>query len=105
MTLDEYQRQAYQTFIQSTKDPFYYMLLGLASETGEVADKVKKALRDNDGYFTIPELAMELGDVLWYVAGIATQLGLSLDDVAALNLKKLSDRVSRGCICGSGDNR
>ena len=85
-----------------------YPTLGLCGEAGEVADKVKKVLRDQGGEFSaevIAALQLELGDVLWYVAQLATELGLELDQVAQANLDKLSSRSARNVISGSGDSR
>ncbi len=85
-----------------------YPALGLAGETGEFANKVKKIIRDSQGYVS-PErkesLLDELGDVLWYVSACATALDGSLDAVARNNLKKLADRKERGKIQGEGDKR
>jgi NTP pyrophosphatase (non-canonical NTP hydrolase) len=84
-----------------------YVALGLG-EAGEVQGKVKKALRDHGGLVT-PTLKdaiqAELGDVLWYVARLADELGLSLEDVVSLNLEKLNSRRERGVLQGSGDYR
>jgi len=85
-----------------------YPTLGLSGEAGEVADKVKKVLRDRNGQFddsVRAEIALELGDVLWYVAQLASELGYELEDVANQNLQKLRDRSSRGQLKGSGDHR
>ncbi len=85
-----------------------YPTLGLCGEAGEVADKVKKVLRDQGGEFSaevIAALQLELGDVLWYVAQLATELGLELDQVAQANLEKLASRSARNVISGSGDSR
>jgi NTP pyrophosphatase (non-canonical NTP hydrolase) len=85
-----------------------YPTLGLCGESGEVADKVKKVLRDENGAFTpevIAALELELGDVLWYVAQLATELGLELDQIAQANLDKLASRAARNVIAGSGDRR
>jgi NTP pyrophosphatase (non-canonical NTP hydrolase) len=85
-----------------------YPTLGLCGEAGEVADKVKKVLRDRGGEFSaevIAALQLELGDVLWYVAQLATELGLELDQVAQANLEKLASRSARNVISGSGDSR
>lgn len=85
-----------------------YPTLGLCGEAGEVADKVKKVLRDQGGEFSaevITALQLELGDVLWYVAQLATELGLELDQVAQANLEKLASRSARNVISGSGDSR
>ncbi|MDA0717377.1 MAG: nucleoside triphosphate pyrophosphohydrolase family protein [Cyanobacteria bacterium] len=85
-----------------------YPTLGLCGEAGEVADKVKKVLRDRQGSFSpevIAELQLELGDVLWYVAQLATELGLELENIAQANLDKLASRAARNVIGGSGDMR
>ena len=85
-----------------------YPTLGLCGEAGEVADKVKKVLRDQGGEFSaevITALQLELGDVLWYVAQLATELGLELDQVAQANLDKLGSRSARNVISGSGESR
>jgi NTP pyrophosphatase (non-canonical NTP hydrolase) len=85
-----------------------YPTLGLCGEAGEVADKVKKVMRDQNGVFTpevIAALQLELGDVLWYVAQLATELGLELDQIAQANLDKLASRAARNVIAGSGDTR
>lgn len=90
-----------------------YPALGLAGEAGELADKIKKYWR-NSGKFPsqktlsdaqIETLLMELGDVLWYVATLATELGVSLENVASYNLEKLKDRKERDVIKSEGDNR
>jgi NTP pyrophosphatase (non-canonical NTP hydrolase) len=83
-----------------------YPVLGLCGEAGEVAEKIKKHIRDSlDFNDTRMEVMRELGDVLWYAAELARQWKLSLDDVAAANLAKLADRRARDAIHGSGDNR
>ena len=85
-----------------------YPTLGLCGEAGEVADKVKKVLRDRQGNFSsevIADLQLELGDVLWYVAQLATELGLELEQIAQANLDKLASRAARNVIGGSGDRR
>lgn len=93
------------------KDTVTYPALGLAGEAGEVAEKVKKLLRDTNIDMTdIPEdkareIAKELGDVLWYVANLAADLHYTLDEIAEMNLAKLSDRADRNVLKGSGDNR
>ena len=84
-----------------------YVGLGLG-EAGEVQGKIKKVLRDDGGVITDEKreaISAELGDVLWYLAGVATELGVTLDDIARDNIAKLLDRKSRGVIGGSGDNR
>lgn len=85
-----------------------YPTLGLCGEAGEVADKVKKVLRDRDGSFDAAvrdDLKLELGDVLWYVAQLASELDLSLAAIAEANLAKLASRAARNVIGGSGDRR
>jgi len=85
-----------------------YPALGLCGEAGECAEKVKKAIRDDGGVLTDERraaLAAELGDVLWYVAQLATEAGLDLDEVAEDNLAKLLSRSERGVLQGSGDSR
>jgi NTP pyrophosphatase (non-canonical NTP hydrolase) len=85
-----------------------YPTLGLCGEAGEVADKVKKVLRDHGGSFSEEvraDLALELGDVLWYVARLASELDLDLQAVAEGNLAKLASRAERNVIRGSGDRR
>jgi NTP pyrophosphatase (non-canonical NTP hydrolase) len=86
----------------------FYPALGLASEAGEVAGKIKKVLRDQGGDFAqapTDELKDELGDVLWYVAVLADDLGLSLNQIASDNLAKLQSRLARGRLGGGGDVR
>ena len=85
-----------------------YPTLGLVNEAGEVAGKIKKVFRDKDGVIseeTREALKAELGDVLWYLAQVSTELNLSLDEIAEYNLAKLLDRQARGKIQGDGDNR
>lgn len=85
-----------------------YVALGLTNEAGEVAGKLKKVWRDDGGILTDEKrdaIAAELGDVLWYLARAADELGIGFDVVAKDNLAKLSDRKARGVISGSGDTR
>jgi len=85
-----------------------YPTLGLTNEAGEVAGKIKKVFRDRDGVIGEAEreaLKSELGDVLWYLSQVATELDLSLDEIAEYNIHKLLDRQARGKIQGDGDNR
>lgn len=105
--------EEYQQFVRSTKryskeHSVLYPVIGLASEVGEVSGKVKKVLRDQEGTMTsdnIVELIAELGDVLWYVTCIADDLGVPLIDLFTVNVSKLTDRMNRDTIQGSGDNR
>ena len=85
-----------------------YPTLGLTNEVGEVAGKIKKIFRDKSGVITAADrdaLKGELGDVLWYLAQVCTELEISLDEVAEHNLEKLFSRLERGKIGGDGDNR
>lgn len=110
-TLDfaRYQQAASRTGAEITVDhPIAYPTLGLASEAGEVAGKVKKIFRDHGGVISDADreaLALELGDVLWYVSELCTRLGISLADVAERNIAKLADRAARGALGGDGDRR
>jgi len=93
-----YPRQAWLT----------YPALGLAGEAGEVAEHAKKTIRDDGGEVSDERraaIAKELGDVLWYVAQLASELGLELEDIARENLEKLFSRQRRGVLWGSGDER
>lgn len=110
MTLNEYQQQALTTalFSGDAVRDLCHWALGVAGEAGEVADKVKKVLRDADAVLSPEdktEIAKELGDVLWYIAVMAQELGVSLEDVGDQNITKLRSRQARGVIGGSGDNR
>lgn len=92
----------------ATDHPIVYPTLGLANEAGEVAGKVKKIFRDRHGVITDADreaLALELGDVLWYLSELCTRLGITLEDVAERNIAKLADRAARGVIGGDGDTR
>ena len=109
MNFEEYQKKSRKTALYpDAGSNFIYPTLGLAGEAGEVAEKIKKVLRD-DGGEVLPEkkneIEKELGDVLWYVAQIASELGLELDVVAEKNIEKLYSRMERGKLQGSGDNR
>jgi NTP pyrophosphatase (non-canonical NTP hydrolase) len=85
------------------KDKLTYPALGLCGEAGEVAEKVKKFLRD--GTLDDREVAKELGDVLWYLSNLAEDLGYDLMEIATMNIYKLEDRAKRNVLRGSGDNR
>ena len=106
MNINTYQQHASETAIY--KDKLIYPTLGLAGEAGDIANKVKKILRDNSGNLqesVREDLICELGDVLWYVAALATDLNVELSEVANKNIEKLNSRKNRGTIGGSGDNR
>ncbi len=106
MHLSKYQVEARKTAVYPDKYKVVYPALGLAGETGETVEKIKKAIRkgslaqlDTDG------VIKEMGDVLWYLANLASDLGINLDTVAMINLEKLADRAQRDTIKGEGDNR
>ena len=109
MNFTEYQNESRKTALYpNVGNNFVYPTLGLSGEAGEVADKLKKTIRDDDGVLTEEkkrEVGKELGDVLWYVSQVASELELSLDEIAQANLEKLLSRMDRGVIKGSGDNR
>ena len=106
---ERYQRESRKTWsLVHTDHAIVYPTLGLVNEAGEVAGKIKKIFRDKDGVISEADraaLKSELGDVLWYLTQICTELDLSLDEVAAQNLTKLFDRLERGVIGGEGDVR
>ncbi len=109
MELSEYQSRARATAVYpQAGDNLLYPTLGLCGEAGEVAEKIKKMVRDDDGVLTDERraaLAKELGDVLWYLAQIATEADLDLAVIAAANIEKLSSRQRRNVLQGSGDDR
>jgi NTP pyrophosphatase (non-canonical NTP hydrolase) len=109
MDFMDYQDKADSTAVYPNKGSnWMYPALGLAGEAGEVCEKFKKIIRDNDGIVDDEkreEIKKELGDILWYVAAVSTELGLSMDDVAQGNIDKLFSRKERGVLKGSGDNR
>ncbi len=105
MHLTEYQMKARKTKEYPALMGLLYTALGLTGEAGEYANKVKKSIRGDGNAPTRGELAAELGDVLWYVAAAADEIGFDLEDIASFNLDKLRDRQSKGTIKGSGDNR
>jgi NTP pyrophosphatase (non-canonical NTP hydrolase) len=109
MKLSDYQRRSRATAVYPDAGAnLTYPALGLCGESGEAAEKVKKAIRDDGGELTDERraaLGAELGDVLWYVAQLATEAGLDLDEVAEANLRKLLSRREREVLQGSGDFR
>ena len=106
---ERYQRESRKTWrLVHTDHAIVYPTLGLVNEAGEVAGKIKKIFRDKDGVILETDreaLKSELGDVLWYLTQICTELDLSLEEVAARNITKLFDRLERGVIRGEGDVR
>lgn len=108
MNLNEYQEAALTTAVYPEDKRIIYPALGMCGEAGEVADKVKKVIRDNNQSFDTArkiEIAKEIGDVLWYCATMAHDLGFTLESIAQMNISKLQSRKERGMIGGSGDNR
>lgn len=115
MDMEEYQATAMQTAIYP--DALIYPMLGLQGEVGELSEKLKKFFRDNDYEVQMEdcveempaqlryEMALECGDILWYLTAISSDLGYSLEEIASLNLEKLEGRVSRNTLRGSGDFR
>jgi NTP pyrophosphatase (non-canonical NTP hydrolase) len=108
-SFQEYQRESRRTWtLVHTDHAIVYPTLGLVNEAGEFAGKVKKIFRDKGGVISQEDrqaLKYELGDVLWYLAQIATELDLSLDQVAEANIQKLASRLERNRIQGEGDYR
>jgi NTP pyrophosphatase (non-canonical NTP hydrolase) len=106
MTFDEYQKKTKETAKYPKEHALTYLCLGVASEGGEVAGKMKKFIRDSlNSDDAMEAILAEVGDVLWYCARIADELGVSLEEVAKNNIAKLKDRNSRNVISGNGDNR
>jgi len=106
LNFKDYQRLALTT--AAYPRGIYYPALGLGAEAGETLNIIKKVMRDHNNFVTQQTrecLADELGDVLWYLAALCTELGLDLATVARVNLEKLDDRARRGVIQGSGDKR
>lgn len=108
ISMDEYQTEAIKTAVYPTESEIIYPALGLCGEAGEVAEHIKKMIRDNEGKLSEErrdKLLYELGDVLWYIALLARDLDLTLSDVAQFNLAKLASRQERNQLNGDGDNR
>ena len=106
--IDFYQECALKYAIYPENARIIYPTLGLTGEAGEVSDKVKKVIRDHNGEFTEEikkEIMKEIGDVLWYCATLAHDLGFDLSAVATENINKLESRYQRNKLGGSGDNR
>jgi NTP pyrophosphatase (non-canonical NTP hydrolase) len=109
MNLTDYQTKSRKTAkYPAIGHGVIYPTLGLTNEAGEVAGKIKKIFRDKGGVIGAAEreaLKSELGDVLWYLAQVCTELEISLDEVAEANIEKLYSRLARGKIGGEGDDR
>lgn len=108
MTINEYQAAALTTAVYPEDKRIIYPALGMCGEAGEVADKVKKVIRDNNQSFNTArkiEIAKEIGDVMWYCATLSHDLNFTLGEIAEMNYDKLRSRQARGKLGGSGDNR
>lgn len=109
MNFKDYQERCLETAIYpGAGENMFYPVLGLAGETGEVCENIKKAVRDDGGVMTKERketILKELGDVLWYVSAVSSELGISLEDVARTNIEKLKSRKNRNCLKGEGDDR
>lgn len=109
MNFQEYQKLSRETAVYpGAGKNFIYPALGLAGESGEVAEVIKRIIRDNNNIVdekVKTELTKELGDVLWYLSQLATEFGLSFDGIAAENIKKLQDRKARNMLHGKGNER
>jgi len=106
--LDMYQQVAKTTAIYPREQAIIYPTLGLTGEAGEVANKVKKIIRDGSDSKDerlVSEIKSEIGDCLWYIAVLADDFNIKLSDIASTNLEKLEKRKEKGTIHGSGDNR
>ena len=102
MNLDEYQKQALKTSRpKDAQDEIFHLLLALCGESGEIAEKAKKIIRDKGSDFSQwdrDDIVKELGDVLWYVAVIANYFDISLGEVGDKNIAKLADRMKRNIL-------
>lgn len=108
MTFEEYQTKAVALLHSDFNKNVVNSVLGLCGETGEVAEKVKKVMRDKEGIFdddSKKEITKELGDVLWYIAVTSSNLGISFENIAQGNIEKLTSRQERKTLQGEGDNR
>lgn len=106
--IDNYQKECKKTAIYPTEYSVIYPVIGMCGETGEVAEKIKKIIRDKNSIFDETskiEIMKELGDVMWYISNIATDLNVNMSDILTMNLDKIQSRQSRNKIHGSGDNR
>lgn len=106
MNMSKYQSEARKTAFYPKESGMIYTALGLCGEAGEVAEKIKKYIRDDEDYHVLrSHLIGELGDVLWYVANLAFEMDLDLGKIAEANLYKLKSRQERNKLGGSGDDR
>lgn len=111
MDFDEYEKLAARTATFTGKQKEYalmYLTLGVAGEAGEIAEKIKKILRNDNGAISDEKreaLKLEIGDVLWYLSQLSRELGFPFSEAAAANIQKLADRAARGVIKSEGDSR
>lgn len=108
MNMNDYQKAALRTANPNHPNELYHLVLGLVGESGEIAEKMKKLIRDHasdESKIDRDDIKKELGDVLWYAAVLASYLDIPLEDVAQANIDKLASRQKRGVLGGSGDNR
>ena len=109
MDFNEYQEKAKETAIYPKLSPSWlFPSIGLSGELGEVMEKLKKIIRDDNGIITDEkktELKREIGDILWYLSILSHELGLSLQEIAETNIEKIKSRHQRGVVHGQGDNR
>jgi NTP pyrophosphatase (non-canonical NTP hydrolase) len=109
LTLSEYHTRSQRRAVYpNVGDNIFYPVLGICGEAGELAEKLKKVLRDKDGRIDAEDrkaMAKELGDVLWYIAAAAGELGFDLAEIARISLEKVDGRHERGTLHGSGDDR
>jgi len=109
MTFEEYQIRSRETAIYPDRgNNFVYPILGLVGEVGEITGKIKKVIRDNNGVISEErkqDLVIEIGDALWYISQLATELDISLENIAEANINKILSRKERGTLRGSGDDR
>jgi NTP pyrophosphatase (non-canonical NTP hydrolase) len=108
MDIQEYQKRALATTEYGSGNAIIYPALGMNGEAGEVAEKIKKVLRDKKGEFSDEsklEIAKEIGDVIWYCSALANDIGYTLDQIFSINIDKFESRRSRNVLSGNGDNR
>jgi NTP pyrophosphatase (non-canonical NTP hydrolase) len=109
MEFKDFQKESRKTALYPNQDNNYiYPTLGLAGEAGEVSEKIKKVLRDKEGVVNEEDklaIEKELGDVLWYLSQLASELNIDLESVAEKNIEKLQSRLERGTLSGNGDDR
>ncbi|MBY6293909.1 hypothetical protein GLU60_00790 [Nanohaloarchaea archaeon H01] len=103
MSFTQYQKETKKTALYPQETPLQYLSLGITGEAGEISEKIKK--KERDGKLDEEDLAKEIGDVLWYLSQLATELDKDLGEIAEQNIEKLKDRKKRDKISGSGDNR